>query len=143
MSGRSSPPRPGRPPYVTLWLCTFVLTAVSAAVIQFVVLGLIFPEWSNGLGLLLNTDSIGYHNMAVEMANRVATEGWAVWELAPSAHFSVGSCARVDDPSSRDGSAPGTARSCARAGSNRHSARAPASTRSLPAARSAPLNGPG
>lgn len=79
-----------RPPYVTLWLCAFAFTVVSAVLIQFVVLGQIFPEWSNGQGLLLNTDSIGYHNMAVELAKRIATEGWAAWEIAPDAHFSVG-----------------------------------------------------
>ena len=90
MTGRSSPPRSGRPPYMRLWLCAFALTATSAVTIQFVVLGWIFPEWSNGQGLLLNTDSIGYHNMAVELAKRIATEGWAAWEIAPSAHFSVG-----------------------------------------------------
>ena len=89
------------PPYVTLWLCAFAFTVVSAVLIQFVALGQIFPEWSNGQGLLLSTDSIAYHNMAVKMANRIATEGWVAWELAPDVHFSVGFTAAASSISRR------------------------------------------
>ncbi len=82
--------KPGTSVHLALWLCAFSITFIVAAFIQFVVLGMIFPDWSSGHGLLLATDSIGYHNMAVDLAERIAAEGWAVWELAPLGHFTVG-----------------------------------------------------
>ncbi len=79
-----------KPPYGFLWLAIFIFTAAVAMVVQFVVLGPVFPEWSDDHGLLLSTDSIAYHNLAVLLAERIHAEGWAVWEIAPGAQFPVG-----------------------------------------------------
>ena len=81
---------PGEAPLGVLWMLVFAFTAVGAMIIQFVILGMIKPEWSNGVGLLLNTDSVAYHEYAVELAERILREGWQVWELSPKDLFSVG-----------------------------------------------------
>jgi hypothetical protein len=86
---------PDKAPYGAAWLAVFLFTGVVAALVQFVVLGHIFPGWSNGHGLLLHTDSINYHRMAVALAARIGDEGWAVWELAPRGQFSAGFYAAV------------------------------------------------
>ncbi len=85
----------GTAPNGVLWLLVFAFAATVAVVVQFVVLGLLFPEWSNGAGLLLNTDSTGYHRGAVELARRIGNEGWGVWELTPDNKFSTGLYAAV------------------------------------------------
>ena len=59
---------PGAAPLGALWLLVFAFTGLSALVIQFVILGWIMPGWSNGAGLLLNTDSVAYHILAAELA---------------------------------------------------------------------------
>ena len=84
---RSAPPDA---PLGHLWLLVFAFTGLSAFVIQFVILGLIMPGWSNGTGLLLNTDSIAYHNLAVELAETIQSEGWRVWELSPKGQIPIG-----------------------------------------------------
>ena len=81
---------PGVAPLGALWMLVFAFTAGSAFVIQFVILGSIMPQWSNGVGLLLNTDSVAYHDLAVELAQRIHREGWRMWELSPKDQFPIG-----------------------------------------------------
>ena len=81
---------PGAPPYGRLWLSIFVFAVCVAVAVQFVILGLLFPEWSNGHGLLLATDSLGYHQKALALAERIRAEGWSIWQLSPKGHFSAG-----------------------------------------------------
>ena len=81
---------PGAAPLGALWLLVFAFTGLSAFVIQFVILGWIMPGWSNGAGLLLNTDSVAYHSLAAELAENIQREGWRVWELAPKGQIPIG-----------------------------------------------------
>ena len=80
----------GAPPSGVLWLLVFMFAATVAVFVQFVILGLLFPEWSNGAGLLLNTDSIYYHRFAAELAGKISEEGWGDWNISPKGQFSVG-----------------------------------------------------
>ena len=81
---------PDDAPLGVLWLLVFAFTGLSAFVIQFVILGWIMPGWSNGAGLLLNTDSVVYHILAAELAENIQSEGWQVWELAPRGQIPIG-----------------------------------------------------
>lgn len=60
----------------------FAVLSISAA-IQFLIIPNLFPILSDEDGLLYGIDSIQFHNVAVEQANRIKEFGWSEWELKP------------------------------------------------------------
>lgn len=77
------------------WLIFFVFAAVTALLVGRVVLPFLLPEIHAGDGLLAGGDWVGFHKIAVELAERIRTQGWAVWELRPYDHSPAGIAAAV------------------------------------------------
>ena len=73
-----------------LWLCFFLFTAIVSVFVQFIFLPYVMPSWSAGSGLLKNMDSVGFHKMAVEMAEKMHSQGWSAWELRPQSQAPAG-----------------------------------------------------
>ena len=69
------------PPFGWLWLAFFAYAAIVALLVQLVLLPYVFPQLHAGNGLLVGGDWLGFHRMAVEVAQRIRTEGWSAWEF--------------------------------------------------------------
>ncbi|MGB9794577.1 hypothetical protein, partial [Caldisericum exile] len=61
----------------------YIYTLLVGFTIQFFVLPVLFPNTHWGHGLLVNGDWIQFHTEAVELAKKIAKEGWSVWSLQP------------------------------------------------------------
>lgn len=51
--------------------------------IQLFLLGVLFPHWSDGEGLIRGHDASRFHQRAVEQAQLINEYGWGAWELRP------------------------------------------------------------
>lgn len=56
----------------------------SILFVQLVLLGYIFPHWSDGNGLIPGQDVTRFHGVAAEQAEAIALYGWSAWELRPN-----------------------------------------------------------
>jgi len=76
----------------TLFFILFVYFNVIAFLLQVIILPNYFLSWVNEFGLLKQTDSILYHNLAIELSNKINSFGWSHWELMADTnrHFIVG-----------------------------------------------------
>jgi hypothetical protein len=63
------------------WALSFSYALFMALLLQKAVLPL-FPDLHAGHGLLMN-DAIVFHNMAVDIAQRIHTAGWSEWRIYP------------------------------------------------------------
>ena len=63
------------------WSLSFAYASFMALLLQKAILPL-WPEMHAGHGLLMN-DAIIFHNMAVEIAQRIHTNGWSEWHIYP------------------------------------------------------------
>ena len=73
-----------------LWYFFLYTFCISSAV-QFILLPYIFPSLHAGNGLLTSSlDSIGFHRIAVNLADKIRTQGWAAWQLRPSGQVPAG-----------------------------------------------------
>jgi len=84
-----------RTPYIVFWLIIFFVTSIVALFIQLLVLPYLFPELHAGHGLLVGGDWVAFHNIAVEIAGKVQTQGWSAWELRPYGHSAAGLAAAI------------------------------------------------
>ncbi|HEY9634152.1 MAG TPA: hypothetical protein V6D14_12130 [Coleofasciculaceae cyanobacterium] len=82
-------------PLWQLWCIFFAYTALIALLVQLVLLPYIFSGWHAGHGLLLGGDWIWFHQMAVEMTQKIHTQGWSAWELRPKDQAPVGIAAAI------------------------------------------------
>lgn len=64
-------------------LLFFAYALIVGLLIQLVLLPYVFPEWHTGEGLLDGNDSISFHNIAEYLSQRIESEGWQAWCLAP------------------------------------------------------------
>ena len=55
----------------TLFFILFVYSNVIAFLLQVIILPNYFSHWVNEFGLLNQTDSILYHNLAIELSNKI------------------------------------------------------------------------
>ena len=69
------------PPLWVLWLFGYAYAFVIALVLQKLVMP-IMPGLHAGHGLM-NQDAILFHEMALDMANRIHASGWSEWHLMP------------------------------------------------------------
>lgn len=76
------------PSLARFWCLGFLYASFMALMFQKIVLPLI-PEMHAGHGLLQN-DAIVFHNIAVEVAQRIHDRGWSEWSLFPGAAGNVG-----------------------------------------------------
>jgi len=74
----------------TLFFILFLYSTTIAFLLQVIILPNYFPHWVNDLGLLNQTDSILYHNLATELSSKINYFGWTHWELVSDRHFIVG-----------------------------------------------------
>lgn len=63
------------------WSLSFAYACFMALLLQKAILPL-WPEMHAGHGLLMN-DAIMFHNMAVEIAQRIHANGWSEWHIYP------------------------------------------------------------
>ncbi len=75
------------------WCLGFAYSAFMALLLQKVFLPL-NPSMHAGFGLMHN-DAIVFHNLAVELAQKVEMHGWSAWTLFPSAGGNVGILAAI------------------------------------------------
>jgi len=80
----------GKAPFLKIWLGFFAYTVLVALIIQLVVLPYLFPAWHAGNGLLKGLDSVWFHDLAVELAQKIHTQGWSAWVLLPSGQAPAG-----------------------------------------------------
>ena len=86
---------PERVPYLRLWLAFFVFTLALGLFVQLLILPRVFPHWHAGDGLLMGGDWNTYHEMAVNLSNRIRTEGWKAWSLRPEGQAPAGIAAAI------------------------------------------------
>lgn len=69
---------------IRVLLIVSVLTAVLAWSVQLLVLGVLFPHWGDGHGLLNNQDASAFNAVAMQQAALIAEHGWSAWQLRPN-----------------------------------------------------------
>jgi len=79
-----------RTPFLKAGAIYFFFTAVVALLLQLIVLPYLLPAMHAGNGLLLGTDSVGFHKIAVGLAEKIRISGWSVWELRPEGQAPAG-----------------------------------------------------
>ena len=72
-----------------LWALTFGL------LLQLFVLPYIFPDLHAGNGLLISADWVKFHQIAVELAQKINETGWDNWELRPYGQAPAGLAAAI------------------------------------------------
>jgi hypothetical protein len=78
------------PKKIYFWLGGFIYTAVVAFLMQVLILPYIFPSLHAGNGLLKGLDSVSFHRIAVDLAEKMKSEGFQIWQLRPSGHSPAG-----------------------------------------------------
>jgi len=74
-----------------LWWYFFLYTFCISAAIQFILLPYVFSYFHAGNGLLTSSlDSIGFHRIAVDLADKVRLQGWSVYQLRPGGQSPAG-----------------------------------------------------
>lgn len=68
----------------------FFYALLVGLLIQLVMLPFVMPALDAGHGLLKGGDWLWFHQEAVQLANRIHHEGWAVWELRPQGNAPIG-----------------------------------------------------
>jgi len=85
MSGKISPlHRITELPDRLLLLLIFLYPLLVGLLIQLVLLPYFFPSFHVGYGLLIGIDARQFHHLAVLQYERILTEGWQAWTLAPN-----------------------------------------------------------
>ena len=72
------------------WLACAAYVVATGLLIQLFLLPRVFPSWDLGNGLMVRTDSGTFHRLAVELVERVGSEGWEAWELSPDGQTPAG-----------------------------------------------------
>jgi hypothetical protein len=70
-------------PCVRIWIVIFILTMLLSLALQLLILPYLFPELDNGEGLIVDTDSCLYHQVAVNQSNMIFERGWKYYTLKP------------------------------------------------------------
>jgi hypothetical protein len=69
---------------IIFFLIVFVFTCLEGALVRVVILPYILPKLHAGEGFIVGGDSIGFHAIAVDLADKIRANGWATWELRPT-----------------------------------------------------------
>lgn len=73
-----------------LFAFTVLWVVACGLLLQLVALPFVVPRAHWGHGLINDLDSLFYHSLAIEQAQRIREQGWAAWELRPSLQFPAG-----------------------------------------------------
>ena len=70
-----------------LWIVFYLYSVFVGFLVQFFVLPILFPSahWKDGL--MVGGDWILFHTEAVELAKKIASEGWSTWTLRPAPNY--------------------------------------------------------
>ena len=66
-----------------IWLVVFIYSVCTAFLVQFVILPYVFPSLDNGEGLIKDMDPALFNRIAVQLYDKIKTQGWGAWELYP------------------------------------------------------------
>ena len=80
------------PPLLAIGIVVYVYALVVMTLFQFVIIPYMSPTAENGL---LAGDPLNYHTLAIDLAERIAEEGWGVWSLRPEGQGTVGIAAAL------------------------------------------------
>lgn len=81
--------------YFKFWLLIFLFILVTSLLIQLIILPQFFPQIHAGDGLLIGGDWVRYHQIALELAEKISIEGWSAWELRPEHQAPAGIAAAI------------------------------------------------
>ena len=97
MTGASAPCERSDPRglAVRVWAITFGYAAISALLVQLVILPHLLPAWHAGSGLLAGGDWVAFHRYAVKRAEHIRTQGWSAFELRPRGNAPIGLASAV------------------------------------------------
>ena len=76
-------------------LIAFVWALTLGLLLQLFVLPYIFPDLHAGNGLLKGADWVKFHQIAVELVNKINETGWDNWELRPFGQAPAGIAAAM------------------------------------------------
>lgn len=82
-------------PYNKIWLMFFLYTGLVAAFVQLIALPYIVPGWHAGNGLLVGGDWLWFHQLAVDMSEKISINGWHEWMLRPYGQAPAGIAAAI------------------------------------------------
>lgn len=71
---------------IKYFLIVFVFTLLLGIFVRQLLLPYLLPAMHAGSGFMTG-DSIGYHEFASEIAKRIRSEGWGVWQLRPGSEI--------------------------------------------------------
>lgn len=86
---------PGDVTLSRIWLALFAYSAAVALLLQWVLLPHVFTGLHAGNGLLVGGDWVGFHQIAVELAEKIRAHGWSAWELRPGRQAPAGIAAAL------------------------------------------------
>jgi len=75
---------------IFIWSLASFFFATMSLLVQLVALPYFFPALHAGNGLLVGGDWVGFNAIASELAERISSEGWSVWELRPERQAPAG-----------------------------------------------------
>ena len=74
-----------------LWWYFFLYTFFVSFAVQFILLPYILPSLHAGNGLLTSSfDSRSFHQIAIDLADKIRTQGWSAWQLRPRGQVPAG-----------------------------------------------------
>lgn len=82
--------RLGDRPFLRLGAISFVYVAITALLIQLLLLPYVMPRLHAGHGLLVGGDWLVFHQVAVDLVDKMRYQGWQVWQLSPGGHAPAG-----------------------------------------------------
>ncbi len=78
-----------------LWLLFFLYSCFVAFCVQLIILPKIFITWHAGDGLLVGGDWVYFQQLALDLVQKIKSNGWSVWELRPEGQAPAGIAAAI------------------------------------------------
>ena len=79
-----------------IWGIAFLYTCIVSVFVQFILLPFLLPRLHAGGGLFIGSpDCLWFYQMAIDMAEKIKTSGWAAWELRPQGQAPAGIAAFI------------------------------------------------
>lgn len=81
--------------YSKLWLAVFFYILIVGLLFQLVVMPYLFPSIHAGDGLMIGGDWVGFQQLALDLLDDLATNGWSAWQLRPGDQAPAGIAAAL------------------------------------------------
>jgi hypothetical protein len=72
------------------FVLVFIFPIVSGLLLQLLILPNLLPAWHAGNGILIGSDSSGFHQSALSLSEKIRVEGWQAWTLQPGGQIVPG-----------------------------------------------------